>query len=104
MLPDSAEQRSRDTGLARGAQASFDVVLHALIAVEVAIDEIRSLVRCDAELLSQAERCLTVDDPKVYCFGALTLFRGNGVDGQSKHLRRGAAMDVLTCSKRGKET
>ena len=74
MLADPAKQRARDSAVAGLAQAILDVLLYALILLEVAMDEIGRLFRTDPQLLRQAERRLSVDDSKVHRFCALALF------------------------------
>src|SRR5262249_2104935 len=73
MLPDSAKERTRDAGIARFAQAVFDIALHSLVLLEVFCDEICGFFRTDTQLLGESERRLAIDDSEVDCFCAAAL-------------------------------
>src|SRR5262249_27483481 len=100
MLAYSSEECSCDAGVASGTQAALDVVLDALVAMEIPIDEIRRLFRREAELLRQSVWCLSVDDTEVHGLRAFALFRFDSFDRQSQNFRRRSAMNVLACRKR----
>src|SRR5262245_2690195 len=104
MLPKSAEQRFRDSGVASLTETTLDVVLYALVSLEVAIDEIRSFLRSDAELLREAIRGLAVNDPEIDCFRAFPLLRCDGFDRKTKNFSRGSSMNVFSSGKCRRES
>src|SRR5215475_1325670 len=104
MLAYASKQCMRDTGVPGFAQAPLDVLLHSLIPVEIAIDEISRFIRRDSQLLSQSKRRLPVNDSKINGLGAGPLLWRDRSDRQTQHFRRGPAVNVFPCGERFRQS
>src|SRR2546426_755373 len=64
-LSQTSKQCASSLSLARFSHGLFDEPLYPLVAFEIPMDELLSLMVRDSQFLGQAKRRLTINDPKV---------------------------------------
>src|SRR5208337_4052646 len=98
--PDSAEKGFRHTGLASFDEHIVQVLLHAAVAREIGVDELRGFLLPDSQLLREAERREPVDDAKVDRFCRAAVLRGLRQWPNAKNFLGCPRMNVLAIAKR----